>query len=167
MSPPNQADAVSETNVSERTSSTRRRIAGAAAFAVVVTTCAVVFAEASTHSKARHYRKHMDAESLFATLHNEIRAGDSIQRVETLLGKRQISRSHERLLIMARNKAQLSPRKHPSGVRNDDEFVGFCYGNTAAIFLQFREGRLINFDPEGFEATSIRAGTTLMTQNTQ
>jgi len=151
MSSPNLPKSTLGTIVSKRKLSPRRWIV---AIVLVVTTCAVIFAVSSAHSKARHYRKHMDAESLFAVLREEVRPGDSIQRVEALLGKGQVSRKHKWLVASVRAAAQRFPQTYQSGVETDDEFLGYCYGNTEAIFLQFRERRLINFDPIALKQTS-------------
>jgi len=101
-------------------------------------------------SKAKHYRAHHDAESLYATLHKDIKPGDSIERVEELLGIGEPPRNPEKLVAVTQKFAQRSPQSYPDGVRDGDVFLGYRGGNQT-LYLQFREGRLINFNAKDFE----------------
>ena len=104
-------------------------------------------------STARHYQSHGDAKSLFATLHRQIKPGDSIERVRELLGPGTLSSDPSKSVARAQRMAQRFPEEYPAGVRVDDVFLGYDCGQTT-LDLQFRSGQLINFKPERFEKTS-------------
>ena len=134
-----------------KTQSKRRRIgAGTSLIAVGIAVCLIASATVSGCSKAGHYRVHQDAKSLFATLHKEIKPGDSFQRVEELLGKGEPPQNREKLIAAVKKFAQRLPQSYPDGVRDDDVFLDYRAGNMT-VSLQFREGRLINLNPKDFE----------------
>lgn len=131
--------------------------AGRGWVAVGVVTCFIVSGTVVGCSKAKHYRAHHDAESLYATLHKEIKPCDSVRRVGELLGEGLPARNPERLVAVTQKFAQRSPQSYPEGVRDDDMFLGY-QGGSGTLYLQFRAGRLINFNPRDFEKVPEFAG---------
>ena len=128
-----------------------------ALIAVGIAVCLIVSATVSGCSKAGHYRAHHDAESLFATLHKEIKPGDSIQRVEELLGKGEPPRNPEKLRAFVTKRVESVPQEFPDGVRDDDVFLAYRAGNMT-IHLQVRGGRLINFNSKEYEKLPLAVG---------
>jgi len=97
-----------------------------------------------------HYRARHDAKSLFRVLHSQVKPGDTMQRVQELLGRGQPPEDPEKSLARARKFAERQPQSFPVGVRDDDRFLEYSAGNLGVI-LQFRDGRLINFDTNQFK----------------
>ncbi len=95
-----------------------------------------------------------DAESLFAVLHKQVKLGDSIQRVQELLGQGQPPRNPEKNLATAKKKATRYPQHYPDGAKDGDQFLVYVYGNLV-VDLQFRDGRLINFNPKEYETLPL------------
>ena len=126
---------------------TRRRLIRAR-----LATWAVLLGLASGCSPAAHYRKYHDVKSLCATLSQQVRSGDSIEHVQKLLGPgtllsgagRDQAANHYVRLTRER------PKVFSDGVVGDDVFLGYD-SEASALALQFRNGRLINFDRKQFE----------------
>lgn len=92
------------------------------------------------------------ARPVWALLHSEIRNGDDLQDVQSILGTNMTitgaDASQVAQHLSAHNAA--SPE-----VRDDDTFV-VCEdldadGNARVCFLQFRDGALINHDPDRYQ----------------
>ena len=94
---------------------------------------------------AMHYRLTGDQESLYKVMHKYIRSGDSVAKVESLLGSG--NRDHPaELVAFAQSMSRRLPQSYPDGVQTGDVFIGW-----SGMWLQFRDGRLINHVPEEFE----------------
>ena len=133
------------------TQSNRHRTAiGVVPFAIGIAVCLIVSATVSGCSKAGPHPTPQDAKSLFATLHAQIKPGDSIQRVQELLGQGEPPQNREKFIAVVKKFAERLPQDYPAGVRDDDEFLRYSYQNLT-VHLQFRAGRLLNFDPQKFE----------------
>src|SRR5437868_2118885 len=74
-------------------------------------------------STARHYRTHEDAKSLFATLHRQVKARDSIERVRELLGLGKLSPDPTKSVARAQRMAQRFPEAFPAGLSVDNLFL--------------------------------------------
>ena len=85
------------------------------------------------------------------TLHDEIKPGDSVAKVRALLGRGidPLEKDRQRHLAVSRDLASRSP-SFPDGVQDDDNFVGYRCNEEGFCYLQFRNGKLINFNPSGF-----------------
>ena len=121
-----------------------------------------LLALASGCSPAKHYRKYHDVKSLCAVLSRQVKSGDSIERVKDLLGPGAVLSGESRDRA-ANHYAQLTrqrPQVFPDGVVGDDVFVGYD-SDAAALALQFRNGRLVNFDPKRFETVPAGPGQNL------
>jgi len=118
---------------------------------LIIAICLLVSVVASGCSKTADSQAQSDAKSLFAALHNEVKPGDTIERVQAILG-RGVSRPNSEKRFAARQEmAKRYPQSYPDGVQKDDVFVRYTFGDNVGVALQFREGRLINFDPKQFE----------------
>ena len=97
-----------------------------------------------------HYRQNQDAVSFFEALHHEIKPGDSKDRVQQLLGPGMVPPDKALVLAATRKLAEQNPTRVPDGVRDSDEFLGYRYGKRSIGFLQFRDGKLVNFSPKDY-----------------
>ncbi len=43
-----------------------------------------------------------------------------------------------------------NPARYPEGVEDDDSFLEFCCVQPGSIWLQFRDGKLVNYDVANF-----------------
>jgi len=99
-----------------------------------------------------HYHLFADEPSLNSVLAEQVVPGDSIARVVRLLGTgTAISESEtQRLLGVIASFRRQTPGSTPLGVEPDDQFLGY-EAAVMTIYLQFRNDRLINFEPRNFE----------------
>ncbi|MHC4130708.1 MAG: hypothetical protein ACYSSP_03655 [Planctomycetota bacterium] len=103
-------------------------------------------------SSVDHYRTHQDCESLWNILYTLVKPVDSREQIETLLGAGMLQTGERKKRLISANKRlmQKYPEDYPYGIKDTDEFVGyFCYGAT--LYLQFRDGRLINFNRDDYK----------------
>jgi hypothetical protein len=113
--------------------------------------CALLPAFTSGCSRAAHYRENHDAKSLCATLNRQVKPGDSMEKIEKLLDAHVLDGAlRQQAARHYVNVTQSRPKEFPDGVVGDDVFVG-CPAGDSMLFLQFRQGKLINFDPERFK----------------
>ncbi|MCH8333133.1 hypothetical protein IIC65_04310 [Candidatus Sumerlaeota bacterium] len=96
---------------------------------------------------AAHYRKYGDGKSLDKALHTRIKKGESIARVQDLLGPGLPARDPERHRDLVRRFIERDSESFPDGVSDDDFFLAYRMGAKATKILQFRDDKLINFDP--------------------
>lgn len=112
-------------------------------------------------SSAAHYRLYHDVASLSEVLQNSIRDGDTLKKVESLLGPGQRDESGRirkgTAAIVARN-----PTSMPDGLENGDDFIGYKTGKSSWIFVQLRNGSLINFNSQ--DCTMDRLSPTMLGQ---
>ena len=86
-------------------------------------------------------------ELMYRRLHRSIRAGQSLQEVEAMLGRGQRIKANAAPSYLDQ---QIADKWNGDGIRTSDEFL--CYesddanGNTWLYYFQFRNGQLINFD---------------------
>jgi hypothetical protein len=100
-------------------------------------------------SPAAHYRKYHDGESLCAVLHDSVRTGDSVEKVEGLLGAGEDAVDTGPVEAM-RQFAARDPSHWTDGVKDDDRVIGFSINDGQVLWLQFRNGKLINHNPGDF-----------------
>jgi hypothetical protein len=98
---------------------------------------------------AVRYRRDHDSASLRFVLGHRVANGDSIASVRSALGVGTLDGSL-RLRRFAMKVAQRAPHGYPQGVEAGDEFWSYEDGPGAALVLQFRGGRLVNFRPSEF-----------------
>ena len=105
-------------------------------------------------SHARHYRIRHDAESFYAVLHSNVANGDTMARVQQLLGPGQTVDATEKVTVLRKMRVieRAVVGKHPDayadGVHDDDTFLLYPMGRAAFTYLQFRDGLLVNHVPE-------------------
>ncbi|MEW4568998.1 hypothetical protein AB1L88_14130 [Tautonia sp. JC769] len=95
------------------------------------------------------YRRDRDADSLYSALSSGVKNGDPVEKLERLLGTGAINSSPE-LRRSVTAFAERSPTDYPQGIAEDDEFREYRCGADEALILQYRQGRLVNFDPKMF-----------------
>lgn len=94
------------------------------------------------------YRYTGSGKWLYSTLKNGVKNGDTIEQVENLLGPGQ--KADAKIYSVSKKFAAINPSGYPEGCEEDDEFLGFRLPGEQ-LYLQFRNGVLINFDPAEFE----------------
>jgi hypothetical protein len=100
-------------------------------------------------SPADHYRKHHDGKSLCAVMHDSVRTGESVEKVQGLLGAGQDVQGKKSLEPMKKMAAK-DPSRWPDGVKDDDRVIEYPIDDGATLWLQFRNGKLINHNPGDF-----------------
>jgi len=127
--------------------------------AMVLSVLAVI---AATHRSAWRYRMMHDERSLWKILHEQVRNGDSFERIHDLLT---LPLPADMPTAWRERQAVL----RPNGVMSTDRFYFMpCAGDQGgAVLLQFRPGesgerKLINHDPEYYsefrESTVVSGG---------
>ena len=119
-------------------------------FALVgVTLAAAGFGLLYGKSAVVHYRIRHDGNSLYRVLCTRLQPGDSRRKVTRLLGLgtelQELSRS--RLLEAAKKR----PEYFPDGALATDVFLNYPCGGPRWSCLQFRDEKLVNFQPAPFE----------------
>ena len=123
-----------------------RHLASFACFALVL----ALGQGCSTH--AQRYRATRDGESLYKVLYNEISAGDTIARVQELLGPaREADGSEQEILATMMTIAANFPDTYADGIKSDDTLLAYPMGKEATVSLLFRNGRLINYARESYK----------------
>jgi hypothetical protein len=102
-------------------------------------------------SAAAHYRSRKDRESLLKVLREEVSPGDSLEEVQSLLGPGAVLSNPEDHRQTLRELADRSPERYPDGIEESDEFLVYPTRVGWVEVLQFRNGRLINFNPRQYE----------------
>ena len=100
------------------------------------------------------YRRLHDAASLNAIMSRRVQNGDSLSKVELLLGQVPICVDPRAMRVSIKS-ARAFPSDYPQGVQADDEFRTYPMG-SGGVYLQFRRGRLINFDPKNFRGSAAQ-----------
>jgi len=118
----------------------------------VVLTIAVIVLSAYICETGRFsaavYRYTGSGKWLYSTLYHGVQNGDTIEQVEQLLGPGK--KGGAKLLNSFKRLAEKYPESCPDGYKEADEAVGFPLPGSE-LYLQFRNGVLINFDPTDFE----------------
>lgn len=85
---------------------------------------------------------------LYSTLYHGVRNGSTKEQVERLLGPGQEASAnvHEAVMKFAGSNASA----YPDGYEEGDELLGFRLPG-GELYLQFRRGVLVNFNPDEFE----------------
>jgi|GEM_PF-5963737 len=86
------------------------------------------------------YANYPDGKTYAKLLH--IRNGDSISKLTALFGTPVIHSG----IAMPFTRSE----DYPDGVQRDDVFLEFCCVQPGSIWLQTREGKLVNYNPERF-----------------
>jgi hypothetical protein len=110
---------------------------------------AVLLVTSTGCSSADHYRSHKDGKSLYAVMHESVRTGDSVEKVQGLLGAGQNDEG-QKALEATKKMAAKNPSGWPDGVRDDDKMIGFPFDDGITLWLQFRNGKLVNHNPSDF-----------------
>ena len=117
----------------------------------IVSSC-LIFALAQGCSPARHYHEHHSGEALFRVLRKQVSKGDSVERVQELLGLQVQAVKNERMVNAVRKLAAKFPKHYPDGAKDNDLFLACPVGDNDNLtyYLQFRDGHLINFRRKDF-----------------
>ena len=100
-----------------------------------------------------HYRMFHDEASFNSVLHRQVKRGDSIEDVEKLLGK---GRPAPHWATMLRRAVDGHPEGFPDAFQDGDTILEYPLKHatgSGAHYLQFRNGKLVNFDRQSFAKT--------------
>jgi hypothetical protein len=110
----------------------------------------VVFAVVRYNLPLQRYRRNGDEASLYKVLSTNVSRSDSQESVTALLGRG----TTDDELLSALLKWQAGPHYDanvwPDGIQEDDVLLEFD-AKPYNVRLQFRNGRLVNFDPTEFD----------------
>lgn len=98
-------------------------------------------------ARAADYRETGNADSLWVVL-KTLRNGDRVEKVEQLLGNGPRNHDPKYRQVCAMVLAA-DPVNAPAGFQESDELVGYR-GGGMSIFLQFRDGKLVNHNPNDY-----------------
>src|SRR5438128_947362 len=109
---------------------------------------------------ADKYRSSGRSEDLRGALNQEVTDGASIGRVQQLLGPGwEVRDDEQRRLVLVTRQIASRTNTYPAGTQDDDRFVGYPSKDGGTLYLQFRNGKLINFNPDDFaRADALRVG---------
>lgn len=122
-------------------------------------------------SHRQTYRQTQDSEQLRLALLHEIKTGDRIEHIQRILGSgKPASEQQQQNLLAAYHRWQTKygdEFKAPDGIATTDFFLFYPARKDACngIFLQFRYGRLINHDRNGFQDPDVFALTVNLGSN--
>lgn len=130
------------------------------ALAVLLSVTASERAEARDDSSAR-YQRDGDVETLRHLLSTEVQPGDSLDRVTSLLGPGdRDDGDYLALLLKWKAGPHYDPQIiGPDGIQDGDLFIHYSAVPKPAYPLQFRDGVLINHDPESFAGPDETIGS--------
>ena len=117
---------------------------------VVVTIGVIVLVTYSCQTgrfSAAVYRYTRSGKWLYSALYHGMQKGDTVEEVERLLGSGQEGDSRVRSAL--KKFAQRNVAGYPDGYEERDVILGFRLPG-GELYLQFRNGLLINFDTEEF-----------------
>lgn len=98
-------------------------------------------------STDEHYRQHHDGKSLYQVLHKQVRSGESLENVQSLLGRGEESSPRTRAAV--ERFARKHETQYPDGYQESDQLVDYPI-EGGWLTLQFRSGQLVNFRPGDF-----------------
>ena len=106
------------------------------------------------------YQLFGDEAALNAVLAWQVQPGDDREAVRRLLGPGIAVSPAERegLLRAMGDFARQTPASVPDGVEPGDQFLGYTSGTGITIYLQFRDGKLVNFNSNDWEQPTTIAG---------
>lgn len=128
----------------------RQTIIWLACGVALVLAVVILFAYACTTGQLSGmlYRYTHGGKWLYSALYHGLRNGDTREQVEDLLGPGRKTDS-AKIVEVTKKIAGSNPAGYPHGVEDTDTFLGFLLPG-GELFLQFRDGVLINFDPDDF-----------------
>jgi hypothetical protein len=91
------------------------------------------------------YSEYPDGKTFAKLLH--IKNGDSVEKTSSLLGTPTI---HTDMIELMRGFIAEGRDKYPEGIEAGDVFLEFCCVQPGAVWLQARNGKLVNYDAENF-----------------
>ncbi|MDD5708262.1 MAG: hypothetical protein PHR35_20280 [Kiritimatiellae bacterium] len=99
-------------------------------------------------STTAHYRRCHDGKSLYKVAYRQLQNGDSYEKVVGLLGPGTPATERQRHVKSVVTRKH--PESYPDGVTERDVIIFYPIDRLTSIDFQFRDERLINFDPKNF-----------------
>jgi hypothetical protein len=130
-------------NHTKRIPTDRVSISGLASAALLA-----AFLGCSSISPAEHYKRFQDWESLHIVLSEQIKPGDPIEAVQSLLGTNTYASAYHRGGLETSVRAH--PHDFPDGLKDSDVILLYPKDNQELVPLIFRNGKLVNYDPNKY-----------------
>jgi len=109
-----------------------------------------------------HYQQKKDVKSLYAVLCGQVENGCSIDEIHRSLGQEDLSMS-ERGNSIVKKLAEKTPSSFPNGFQVDDQVLAYTTSEDFTVFLQFRNGHLINHNPAEFKKMPKKPEVSIIT----
>ena len=99
-----------------------------------------------------HFRLFHDESSFNRVLSQQDPSNLTVEKIESLLGRGTPIAEQRRLQLVqaTRDFCQQTPDSYPDGADADDFFIGYDLGSHIS-HLQFRNGRIVNFNPREYD----------------
>jgi hypothetical protein len=97
---------------------------------------------------SQHYREYKDGAAIYAVMREEVRNGDSLDKIWELLGTNVYDSVTHRKGTQAA--ALATPAEFPDGIRETDMVLFYPYDDRGLATLIFRDNKLINHNPERY-----------------
>ena len=118
---------------------------------VVVLVIMAMFAVADYFSASARYRRRQDVVTLRYLLSTKIRPNETLQQVTSLLGPGKPAKGDYLSRVLKwQARPDFHPELYPEGIETRDQFVFFTANPKGVYVLQFRDDRLVNFDPTDY-----------------
>jgi hypothetical protein len=129
----------------------RRKQFSLAVLFLGVLVASVIFAVIRYNLPSQRYRRNGDEESLRTLLSRRVVSGDSQESVSSLLGGGKLEEGVRSSLLKWQSGPRVKANVFPEGIEEDDVFISFEQNpRVGRLVLQFRNGKLVNFDPTEF-----------------
>ncbi|GAA4453141.1 hypothetical protein GCM10023156_23630 [Novipirellula rosea] len=124
---------------------------------VVVMLAAFGLSVSRYFSASARYQRNGDVETLRLLLSSQLRRGDCINRVSSVLGSgRHDDGTHLTKLLEWKEGPHFKPIViGPDGIEGGDQIVFYSADPQPSYQLQFRNGVLVNFDPKLYVGSDI------------
>ena len=102
-------------------------------------------------SVSERYKRNGDLASLRCLLSTRIRPGDSLERVVSILGPGELDGGRAlEVKLWWQSSPDFLPGKYPDGFEKNDVMIHYKAGPVLSYALQFRNGKLVNHNPEHY-----------------
>lgn len=115
------------------------------ALLVLIALFGVVMAIVRGNDPAVRYRRTHSGDALLTVLKEHIQNGDSVEKLERLLGPASVVSIPGYRGVVEQN-CRKNPNGCPEGVEESDTFLSYRAGRTNLV-VQTRNGKLVNYDP--------------------
>jgi len=119
---------------------------------LLAATVVVVGCTSPKKSATARYYESASPEKLYAVLHRSVKSGDALGDVADALEPDFMVLQFRPARTIAAQKriAERHPEQMPDGVQDSDYFLAIPIEPNGCLYLQVRDGKLVNFNPEHY-----------------